>query len=73
MESFKDDNIIYSVEFPFLSQEKRCVFPFKTRKEEIGIRNDWDNFGKTDNKLSLKSREPSSGAATANSNVWRTF
>lgn len=39
MESFKD-NIVYSVEFPFLSQEKRCAFPFKTRKEEIGIRND---------------------------------
>ena len=57
MESFKD-NIVYSVEFPFLSQEKRCAFPFRTRKEEIGIRNDWDNCGKTDNKLSLKSREP---------------
>lgn len=40
MESFKDDNIVYSVEFPFLSQEKRRAFPFKTRKEEIGIRND---------------------------------
>lgn len=40
MESFRDDNIVYSVEFPFLSQENRCAFPFKTRKEEIGIRND---------------------------------